>query len=581
MVVLPPVEEPSEYNSNYVLYWNHVGLELNRLTHSVHGGGPQAGPPLSARALGILHLAINDAYFAIHPDPSGSATTYLSKDSSDPDFLLPDPLGARDARLAVAGAAITVLERQYTRPAANIATAATAEITQLLNQSIGAFPNLDTLSSSYRFGIAVGKAILKLLEIGPDEPGAGRGAYQPKPGRYQFDDDPTNPVRPEAVDPNNPKGPTRAVRPYHAPFYGMTARRVAVQMSIDGVPTEHIIADPPVGFGTEDFEEYDASVDEVIRMGGAPEANTTRRRPDQTVAGYYWAYDGVNLLGTPPRLYNQILRQIAWKKKPGEATSEATNADFARLFALANAALADAGIFAWQEKYCFEFWRPLSGVREHGGSLGDPFFLTLGAPNTNVDRISFKPPFPAYPSGHATFGAAFFQMARLYYRRRDHCDYGPDEPDNIDFCFVSEELNGISRDLREPYDKDRPITDQPGTVRTRVPRHFPNLWTAIFENAVSRVYLGVHWRFDAFAGQDALDLENPTNPDGTVAYMKADNIRYQTMGPRKDRPGCEFPIGGVPLGIGIANDIFCSNLRPTPDEHQPSGRDRCGRPIKR
>ena len=59
MVVLPPVGEPPEYNLNYILYWNHVALELNRLTHSV--AGPQTGPPASARALGILHLAINDA----------------------------------------------------------------------------------------------------------------------------------------------------------------------------------------------------------------------------------------------------------------------------------------------------------------------------------------------------------------------------------------------------------------------------------------------------------------------------------------------------------------------------------------
>jgi vanadium chloroperoxidase len=49
-----------EYGKNHTLYWNYVGLELNRLTHTV--GGPQAGPPISARALGMLQLAIHDAF---------------------------------------------------------------------------------------------------------------------------------------------------------------------------------------------------------------------------------------------------------------------------------------------------------------------------------------------------------------------------------------------------------------------------------------------------------------------------------------------------------------------------------------
>jgi vanadium chloroperoxidase len=39
-------------------------------------------------------------------------------------------------------------------------------------------------------------------------------------------------------------------------------------------------------------------------------------------------------------------------------------------------------------------------------------------------------------------------------------------------------------------------------------------------------------------------------------------------------PG-EFPIGGVPLGIGIAHDVFGGNLAPSTLEKQPGGRDRC------
>ena len=120
-----------------------------------------------------------------------------------------------------------------------------------------------------------------------------------------------------------------------------------------------------------------------------------------------------------------------------------------------------------------------------------------------------------------------------------------------------------------------PITDQLGTVRTRVERQFTGLWDAMFDAALSRVFLGVHWRFDAFASKDVL-ASVTVKQDGTTDYKTSGNVRYDTLGPRADRPGQLFPIGGVPLGIGIANDIFQGGLKPTPSAIQPSGRNKCG-----
>ncbi len=70
-----------------------------------------------------------------------------------------------------------------------------------------------------------------------------------------------------------------------------------------------------------------------------------------------------------------------------------TEGDNARLFAFVNAAMGDAGILAWEQKYCHDFWRPVLGIREHDPSFGpkttqaksdldddaDPFWLPLGA----------------------------------------------------------------------------------------------------------------------------------------------------------------------------------------------------------
>lgn len=513
----------------------------------------------------MLQLAVHDAYFAINP--ASDFATFLTPASEDPSYLLPELAGADDARQAAAGAAYMMLSLLYLRgDDASISRNATAQLRYLLDQFKAHAPGgVDQASRSYTFGAEVAMAIFDLLNHAP---GATSAGYHPTPGRYKFDDEPTHPVVLVPVDPNDPNGPKKAIRNYHAPFYGATAKRVATQ-------SEHRIADPPgIRTGVTQQIEYDDSVADIIRMGGAIPLNSTKRSPNQTAKGFFWAYDGSNLIGTPPRLYNQIARVIAVEyKKESDITSEINNADFARVLALTNVALADAGVFSWKEKWDFEFWRPLSGVRNDlRPDHGDPFWLSLGAPATNTNDIPFKPPFPAYPSGHATFGGAAFQMMRRYYNGRVST-WENNEPDNISFDMISEELDGISRDLRQPYDPTTAITEQPGIVRTRVPRHFSSLWEAIFENAISRIFLGVHWRFDAAAAKDILiptDTKDvyATDRNGATVYQNIEDIRYETTGTREGFEG-QFPIGGVPLGMEIANEIFEANLRPTPREIQP------------
>ncbi|KAF2188526.1 acid phosphatase/Vanadium-dependent haloperoxidase [Zopfia rhizophila CBS 207.26] len=559
---LPPIDEPAEFNTNYILYWNQAGLELNRLTHSVNG--PQTGPPISARALGMLQLAVHDAYFAIKP--STTFSTFLTPNHENPLYRLPEINGADDPRQAVAAAAIIMLSLLYLQPGESISRDATAQLKGLIDRFAAEFPGLDDTSRSYQFGAEVANTFFQLLFHAP---GASADGYHPVPGRYKFNDEPTHPVVLVPVDPNDPTGPKKAIHQHHGPFYGKTAKRFATQ-------TEHLIADPPgLRSAANESAEYDDAIRDIIRMGGSPTLNTTKRSPTQTAKGHFWAYDGSNLIGTPPRLYNQIIRRIAvtYKQETDLENSEVNNADFARLLALTNTAMADAGIFSWKEKWDFEFWRPLSGVRDDGRpDHGDPFWLSLGAPATNTNDVPFKPPFPAYPSGHATFGGAAFQMVRRYYNGRIGT-WAPSEPDNIAFDFISEELNGMSRDLRQIYDPTTPITDQPGIVRTRVPRQFSSIWEAIFENAISRILLGVHWRFDAAAAKDIMiqtDTKDVYAVDnrGASLYQNIEDIRYTTMGTRE---GCEgkFPIGGIPFGMGIADEIWESGMRPTPTEKQP------------
>ncbi len=454
-----------------ILYWNDVALEANRESHS-NNKGEQTGPPLSARALAIVHLAMYDAFAGAAGNPA-DLPAYL------PGLLVP---AAASADAAVASAAHTALTALFPSQKAAFDTSL-------------ALAAPSGTAAEVNAGMAFGQAVaLAVLADRAGDPGAGNVGYllSAAPGRHR-------------VDPDN------AGQGVHAPFYGALAKCFAVT-------ARHSLKNPP----TPGDAVYDDAVDQVRGKGIAPELSGTvpassRRTTDETAVGLFWAYDGANHLGTPPRLYNQVIRKIADIRGN-------TVAENARLFALVNTAMADAGILAWEQKYIHDLWRPVVGIRESDTCMGpqgtpapaisastDPGWLPLGAPKTNDDgKKNFTPPFPAYPSGHATFGAAAFQVTRLFYGETMN---GPDAL-ATGLYFVSDELNGVSADNK-------------GTVRPRHVRSFDDgLWGMIQENSLSRVFLGVHWVFDGFLPA----------PGGGMDLSES--------------------VGGVSLGLAIAEDIF-------------------------
>jgi hypothetical protein len=226
---------------------------------------------------------------------------------------------------------------------------------------------------------------------------------------------------------------------------------------------------------------YSRAFAEVAALGGDGVTTPTKRTDEQTLIGIYWAYDGTPSLCAPPRLYNQIATEIS--KRSTDALA------LARLFALVNVAMADAGIAIWESKYHYDLWRPVTGIREASQGTGprragdgnptttaDPTFTPLGAPASNLRGPNFTPPFPSYPSGHAGFGGALFQVLRRFYGR-----------DDVPFSFVSDELNGKT-------------VGNDGAVRPLVRRTFRSFSEAEEENGQSRIYLGIHWEFDKTQG---------------------------------------------------------------------------------
>src|SRR5262249_16655740 len=125
---------------------------------------------------------------------------------------------------------------------------------------------------------------------------------------------------------------------------------------------------------------------------------------------------------TPPGHWNQIAQNVATNL----GLSLAQNA---RLFALLNIAMADAGIASWDAKYEYNFWRPVTAIQQADVD---------GNPDTEADPnwlpLLTTPSFPEYMSGHSTFsGAASTVLAQFL------------GSNNVPFTVGSDALPGVTR----------------------------------------------------------------------------------------------------------------------------------------
>jgi hypothetical protein len=226
-----------------------------------------------------------------------------------------------------------------------------------------------------------------------------------------------------------------------------------------------------------DTKAYADAYNQVKMLGGDNTTTPTTRTLAESVVGWYWSYNGSPKLGTPPRLCNEIARVVACQMQNNVGEN-------ARLFALINLGLADAGISAWRTKFTYNWWRPIVGIRNgdsdgNDETVGDPNWNYLGASRSNpveVDESNFTPAFPSYTSGHATFcGFAFKMLANFY------------GSNQIEVTFKSQEFDGLTRD-----DK--------GFRRPCLIQSFPALSLMSAQCAASRVWNGVHWAYDGVEG---------------------------------------------------------------------------------
>lgn len=201
-----------------------------------------------------------------------------------------------------------------------------------------------------------------------------------------------------------------------------------------------------------DSQAYADAVDEVMQIGGK---GSSIRTAEQTEIGVFWA-DAEGTF-TPPGHWNQIAGNVLIDRGLDLVEN-------ARVYALLNLALADAGIASWDAKYFYDLWRPIDAIRHADADGNDQ---TSADPTWTPEWIN--PPFPAYTSGHSSFsGAADAVLTSLF-------------GDDVAFETQSD----------------------PAAFDSIVTRSFGNFREAADEAGVSRIYGGIHFNFDNTVGLEA------------------------------------------------------------------------------
>ena len=199
---------------------------------------------------------------------------------------------------------------------------------------------------------------------------------------------------------------------------------------------------------------YTTAFDEVKQVGADDSATRTA---DQAHLAMWWKDFAENS-------HNRLARQLAVEE--GLGLWEA-----ARMFALLNMAIFDAYVNVFENKFHYNHWRPYTAIR-WAANDGNPD--TAPDPEwDNLHRHTYA--FPSYPSAHGTACAA--AMTAL----------ADTLGDATAFTMTTPEV-----DVAGPFS---------GKVAMDPPtRQFESFSSAAMECALSRVYLGIHFRYDSEAG---------------------------------------------------------------------------------
>ena len=213
------------------------------------------------------------------------------------------------------------------------------------------------------------------------------------------------------------------------------------------IKEEDKLARPPIPYSEDKTSAYYTQALEVY-------SSTTPQTYENQWIAEFWSDDVLGFTFSPPSRWVAIANEVLVQEK--------SNLEIALLAAVkVGLALNDASVACWNSKFTYNVERPVTYINK---------FIN---PNWNVASLTSTrflgstPSFPAYPSGHSTFGAA-----------------------------AAEALTSV-------FGYSVPMTDRCHEGRTDFngkPRAFNSFYEMSEENAYSRIYLGVHFRMDCSEG---------------------------------------------------------------------------------
>jgi hypothetical protein len=209
-------------------------------------------------------------------------------------------------------------------------------------------------------------------------------------------------------------------------------------------------------------EEWAADYNEIKALGGR---TSTKRTARQTEDGQFWLITG-------PASYYPIVRQLVVAKKMDLV-------DSARFMALASTAAADAYISVFDAKYHYDFWRPITAIRNADNDDN---------PATERDAtwqpIDNTPMHPEYPCAHCITSAAVAAV--------------------IEAALGSADIPEVT--MSSPT--------APGATH-----RWTNVWAYADEVSMARIYAGFHYRFSTRVGQDM---------GGKIGQLVVQNLMQKT-----------------------------------------------------
>ena len=395
-LLTPLSARAADPQEDVVIQWNGELIQIFR--------DKDAGwdPELAAYTAAITNIAIFDAVNA----SSGKYRPYIYSGPALPGAQV-------DAAAATAGhdALVGVLNRWLGKSSPSIYKRLKDSCDALLQKQLHAIPEGSGKKAGIKQGQLAAQAILAARQADGSERRQDVGY---SPGRLPGDYELTPPAN----------------LPADKPAWG----------KVKLFALERLSQFPPPGPPALTSAEYTRNFNDVKTVGCL---SCPARTSEQTLLAKFWAEQSPGTR-TPPGSWIVIAQTLGVLQKNNLLQN-------ARMFALLSIAMADAGIVAWDVKYTYARWRPVTAIRMAQDD-GNP----ATQPDPTWESLLPAPNFPAYFSGHSTFGSAASTALAEFFGT-----------DKLTFTCTSDTVPGVT------------LT-------------YHSLSKAAYDNGRARIWLGVH-----------------------------------------------------------------------------------------